>query len=73
MRIEKFPATFGVGPVDPQYLQEAAFWDSVGIRLYDLTTRRDLLAPRMLPAVRVILETLKAEEKRLDSNPKTTS
>lgn len=37
------------------------FWDSVGVKRYNLPTRRDPEAPSMLPAFCVNLETLKLE------------
>lgn len=48
------------------------FWDSVGVKLNDLTTKRDLVAPHLLSAFCAILKALKAEERRRESQPYTT-
>lgn len=47
-------------------------WDSVRVKLYDLTTKKNSAAPQMLPTFQAILETLKAEEKCCGPNSNTT-
>lgn len=56
-------------------LYSVDFWDSMGVKLHDLMTKKDSVAPHkhMLPIFRVILETPKAAEKHPDAKPATTS
>lgn len=48
-----------VGLSSDYHIFSSSFWDHIGVKLYDLTTRRDSIALRLLPTFWVILEALK--------------